>query len=161
MSQNDILSDEAFESQIDADSAEPVAAAPAKAEEPTGSPIIDRLKEISADISGVHGARPYVFEVCCLRAEDGKFRTRPPGPFGGNLDVRIDYELIRKKYRPEDITSRLQEEYEVDYHPGHVRKLLQDLGFSVQRPRKRLARGDPVLQDRWQRYTYPRLKKNR
>jgi acetamidase/formamidase len=22
------------------------------------------------------------------RAEDGKFRTRPPGPFGGNLDVR-------------------------------------------------------------------------
>jgi ParB/RepB/Spo0J family partition protein len=52
MDQNDVLSDEAFESQIDADSAEPVAAAPAKAEEPTGSPIIDRLKEISADISG-------------------------------------------------------------------------------------------------------------
>jgi transposase len=42
-----------------------------------------------------------------------------------------------------------------------VRKLLKELGFSVQRPRKRLARGDPVLQDRWQRYTYPRLKKNR
>jgi len=59
------------------------------------------------------------------------------------------------------IARVLQEEYQVDYHPGHVRKLLKELGFSVQRPRKRLAKGDPVLQDRWQRYTYPRLKKNR
>ena len=42
-----------------------------------------------------------------------------------------------------------------------LRKLLKDLGFSVQRPRKLLARADPNLQDRWQRYTYPRLKKNR
>jgi len=59
------------------------------------------------------------------------------------------------------IARVLQEEYQVDYHPGHVRKLLKELGFSVQRPRKRLAKGDPILQDRWQRYTYPRLKKNR
>ena len=59
------------------------------------------------------------------------------------------------------IARVIEEEYRVQYHPGHVRKLLKDLGFSVQRPRKRLAKGDPVLQDRWQRYTYPRLKKNR
>ena len=38
----------------------------------------------------------------------------------------------------------IQEEYEVIYHPGHVRKLLKELGFSVQRPRKRLAKADPV-----------------
>jgi transposase len=59
------------------------------------------------------------------------------------------------------IARVIQEEYEVTYHPGHVRKLLQELGFSVQRPRKQLAKGDPIEQDRWQRYTYPRLKKNR
>ena len=35
------------------------------------------------------------------------------------------------------------------------------LGFSVQRPRRKLAKADPAEQDRWQRYTYPRLKKNR
>jgi len=56
MAQDDALSDEAFESQIDADSAEPVAAAAsAKAAETpasTGSPLIDRLKLISRDISG-------------------------------------------------------------------------------------------------------------
>ena len=59
------------------------------------------------------------------------------------------------------IARVIQEEYQVDYHPGHVRRLLKQLGFSVQRPRKRLAKADERLQDRWQRYTYPRLKKNR
>ena len=53
------------------------------------------------------------------------------------------------------------EEFQVHYHPGHVRKVLKALGFSVQRPRRLLAKGDPVEQDRWQRYTYPRLKKKR
>jgi transposase len=53
------------------------------------------------------------------------------------------------------------EEFGVDYHPGHVRKLLKAMGFSVQRPRRKLAKADPVEQDRWQRCTYPRLKKNR
>ena len=55
----------------------------------------------------------------------------------------------------------IQEEFSVNYHPGHVRKLLKAMGFSVQRPRRKLAKADPAAQDRWQRYTYPRLKKNR
>lgn len=58
------------------------------------------------------------------------------------------------------IARVIQEDYGVYYHSGHVRKLLKRLGFSVQRPRRKLAKGDPVEQDRWQRYTYPRLKKN-
>jgi ParB/RepB/Spo0J family partition protein len=52
MSQNDILSDEAFESQIDPGSAAEPVAAPAKAEEPTCSPLIERLKQISAHVAG-------------------------------------------------------------------------------------------------------------
>jgi transposase len=55
----------------------------------------------------------------------------------------------------------IAEEFGVHYHPGHVRKVLKALGFSVQRPRRQLAKADPAQQDRWQRYTYPRLKKNR
>ncbi len=54
----------------------------------------------------------------------------------------------------------IEEEFDVRYHPGHVRKVLKVLGFSVQRPRRKLAKADPGEQDRWQRYTYPRLKKN-
>jgi acetamidase/formamidase len=32
--------------------------------------------------------RPFLGVMGVARAEVGKFRTRPPGPFGGNLDVR-------------------------------------------------------------------------
>lgn len=53
----------------------------------------------------------------------------------------------------------IEEEFGVQYHPGHVRKLLHEWGFSVQRPRRVLARADAVAQDRWHRRIYPALKK--
>jgi transposase len=53
----------------------------------------------------------------------------------------------------------MEEEFGVEYHPGHVRKLLHGWGFSVQRPRRVLARADAAAQDRWHRRTYPALKK--
>jgi transposase len=73
----------------------------------------------------------------------------------------VAYGFVSGVWTAPMITRVIQEEYQVTYHPGHVRKLLKELGFSVQRPRKGLAKADPVEQDRWQRYTYPRLKKNR
>ena len=53
----------------------------------------------------------------------------------------------------------LEQEFGVHYHPAHVRKLLHELHFSVQRPHRVLIRANRAEQDRWQRYTYPRLKK--
>jgi len=57
------------------------------------------------------------------------------------------------------IARVIEEEWGVRYHPGHVRKLLYQLGFSVQRPKRVLARADAAKQNRWRRYTYPNLKK--
>ena len=57
------------------------------------------------------------------------------------------------------IARVIAEEFAVGYHPGHVRKLLYAMGFSVQRPKRILARADPIAQNRWRRYTYPNLKK--
>jgi transposase len=53
----------------------------------------------------------------------------------------------------------IAEEFDVTYHPGHVRKLLKGLDCSVQRPTTRLVRADPREQNKWVRYTYPNLKK--
>ena len=53
----------------------------------------------------------------------------------------------------------IEEEFSVSYHPAHVSKILHRMGFSVQRPRKELARADPEKQSRWVRYTYPSIKK--
>ena len=57
------------------------------------------------------------------------------------------------------IARVIEQEFAVSYHPGHVRRLLHQLGFSVQRPRRTLARANPEKQDRWHRYTYPDIKK--
>lgn len=57
------------------------------------------------------------------------------------------------------IARVIEQEFAVSYHPGHVRRLLHQLGFSVQRPRRTLARANPEKQDRWHRYTYPNIKK--
>ena len=59
------------------------------------------------------------------------------------------------------ITEIIFEEYGVKYHPGHVRRLLSEWGFSVQQPATRLARADPVKRNRWIRYDRPCLKKRR
>ena len=53
----------------------------------------------------------------------------------------------------------VSDEFGVDYHPGHVRKLLHQIGFSVQRPKRTLARADEGKRSRWTRYTYPDIKK--
>lgn len=53
----------------------------------------------------------------------------------------------------------IEEECGIAYHPGHVRKILYQLGFSVQRPRRELSNADPRQINRWKRFTYPEIKK--
>ena len=57
------------------------------------------------------------------------------------------------------IRQVMEEELGVAYHPGHVRKLLKQWRYSVQRPTTRLVQADPVQKHKWVRYTYPNLKK--
>ena len=53
----------------------------------------------------------------------------------------------------------IEEEFGQQYHAGHVRKLLQGLDYSVQRPPTRSVQADLKQQRKWVRYTYPNLKK--
>ena len=57
------------------------------------------------------------------------------------------------------IAKAIHEEFNIDFHPGHVRKLLQEFGFSVQSPKRILALADKAKQAKWRCYTYPNLKK--
>lgn len=57
------------------------------------------------------------------------------------------------------IAAAIYEEFGVEYHEGHVRKLLYDFGFSVQSPKRVLARADKEKQFKWTSATYPDLKK--
>lgn len=53
----------------------------------------------------------------------------------------------------------IDEEFSVSYHPAHVSRILHELKFSVQRPKKTLAQADKTYQSRWIRYQYPNIKK--
>jgi len=53
----------------------------------------------------------------------------------------------------------IRERFGVQYHNHHIPRLLHDLGFSVQRPRKRLARADAQKQKVWVTKRLPAIKK--
>lgn len=57
------------------------------------------------------------------------------------------------------IGALIEKRYGVQYHKHNVPRLLHELGFSIQRPRKRLARADADKQATWLRKTFPAIKK--
>lgn len=57
------------------------------------------------------------------------------------------------------IGDLIEHRFDVRYHNHHVPRLLHQLGFSVQRPRKRLARADAEAQEYWLRARLPAIKK--
>lgn len=98
---------------------------------------------------------------------EGHRSGRPPG-----LDARdreklrdildsgpVAYGLETGIWTSPLISQVIREEFAQDYHPGHVRKLLRQLGYSVQRPTTRLVQANVAQKRKWIRYTYPNLKK--
>jgi len=59
------------------------------------------------------------------------------------------------------IADLIEQRFGVRYHNHHIPRLLHGLGFSVQRPRKRLARADVDAQATWLRRKFPAIKKKR
>jgi transposase len=57
------------------------------------------------------------------------------------------------------IGDLIEERFGVRYHNHHVPRPLHQLGFSAQRPRKRLARADLTRQAMWLRETLPAIKR--
>jgi transposase len=57
------------------------------------------------------------------------------------------------------IGAWIESHFKVKYHAQHIPRLLHDLGFSVQRPRKRLARADAEAQAVWVNERLPAIKK--
>lgn len=59
------------------------------------------------------------------------------------------------------VASLIHELTGVDYHPGHVWRLLGASGFSCQRPERRAVERDDQALRRWQQEVWPALKKRR
>ena len=59
------------------------------------------------------------------------------------------------------VSGLILEKFGVTFHVQSVPRLLHEIGFSVQRPRKRLARADPAVQAIWKQERFPEIKKKR
>lgn len=57
------------------------------------------------------------------------------------------------------IAKIVRQRFGIDYHPGHVSKVLAAMGFSCQRPSRRAIERDEEAIARWKRYKWPALKK--
>src|ERR1700737_425512 len=57
------------------------------------------------------------------------------------------------------VAHLIEQESGVSYHPGHVWKILRQLGWSCQRPAGRALERDEKAIERWQKKRWPELKK--
>ena len=99
-------------------------------------------------LEGYRSGRPALLDESQLQS---LYDIVESGPVAYGLDAGV--------WTSPMICRIIAQEFGVSYHPGHVRRLLHRIGFTVQRPRRILARANPEEQDRWHRKTYPDLKK--
>ncbi len=102
---------------------------------------------------------------------DGLRTEKPPGPSPKLNDVQrselgalVDAGPLAAGYKSgvwtgPMIGDLIEQRFSVRYHKHNVPRLLHELGFSIQRPRKRLARADAEKQATWLRKTFPGIKK--
>jgi len=102
---------------------------------------------------------------------EGLLTARPPGPSRKLAEAqRIELAALVEAgplaagypsgvWTGPMVGDLIESRFGVRYHKHNVPRLLHDLGFSVQRPRKRLARADAAKQATWLRETFPAIKK--
>ena len=124
-------------------------------------------KTLKASLSGVSEW----LKIYSEQGVDGLLEGRRSGRPGFLSDVNkvllcdiidsgpIAYGYVSGLWTSIRIADVIDHEFGIRYHPGHVRKLLADFGFSVQSPKRVLARADKEKQARWVSDTYPTIKK--
>lgn len=59
------------------------------------------------------------------------------------------------------IAQVIQREFGVEFHPGHVWKILRRMNWSSQKPERRARERDEQAIEAWRRDSWPRIKKGR
>ena len=59
----------------------------------------------------------------------------------------------------ERVAEVIDRQFGVSYHPGHVSRILQKMGWSVQKPAKQAAERDDIAIQQWVKNDWPKIKK--
>jgi transposase len=57
------------------------------------------------------------------------------------------------------VAQVIEREFGISYHPDHVGRILHDLGFTPQKPRRKARERDEAAIAHWRRVEWPRIKK--
>jgi transposase len=57
------------------------------------------------------------------------------------------------------VSEVVRKQFGVSYHPAHMGRVLHDLGFSPQKPRRVAREQDPEAVEQWRQEDWPRIKK--
>lgn len=55
----------------------------------------------------------------------------------------------------------IKREFGVEYHPSHVSRVLRDVGWTIQKPKRRAIQRDEAAIKQWLEKEWPRIKRNR
>ena len=58
------------------------------------------------------------------------------------------------------VAEQIRRHWGIDYHPGHVWKVLVGLGWSCQKPERRALQRDPRKIRQWKQRDWPRIEKS-
>jgi transposase len=132
-----------------------------------GKPVAVIAEELDTSRSSVYGW----LDRYEAEGADGLKTIKPPGA-EPRLDEEQQEELTRiiedgpvaagyktGVWTGPMIGDVIRKRFGVDYHNHHIPRLLHRLGFSVQRPRKKLAKADAEAQEYWLRTKLPAIKK--
>ena len=132
-----------------------------------------RVIELAAELDVTRGAINRWLQWYEAEGVEGLVTGKPPGAAPRLTDFQRDLLSALIELGPQAggytsgvwtgpmIADLIEQRFGVRYHNHHIPRLLNQLGFSVQRPRKRLARADAEAQAVWLRDKFPAIKKKR
>ena len=76
------------------------------------------------------------------------------------LEGALSHGFATDNWTRERIASLILKEFQVSYHPSHISKLMQKIGFSLQIPTSHSYRKDEKAVQEWKTQTLPEIKKS-
>ena len=132
-----------------------------------------RVIELAAELDVTRGSINRWLQWYEAMGTDGLVTATPPGAAPKlNADQRRELSVLVEAgpiaagytsgvWTGPMVGDLIERRFGVRYHKHNVPRLLHELGFSLQRPRKRLARADLAAQETWVRERLPAIKKKR
>lgn len=118
---------------------------------------IHKWKKLAANGGGLNGLKAKPQHVPVSRLSDAQRRKLKGILLKGAAKAGFPTDL----WTCERVAEVVQREFDVSYHPGHLSRILHDMGFTPQKPMRRAREHDQVAADEFRKTKWASIKKGR